>query len=121
MLLKVLRALAGRGGPAQEDLVPDAGLLEYATDLMTNGDKRGAIKAYRDYLATDPSNPRALNDLGACLADIGDLEQASASFELAYSLDDTFIPAMVNHAKLLVDNNRGEDALHFLERARICA
>jgi protein O-GlcNAc transferase len=121
MLLNVLRRLAEAGRSAENELVPDAGLLEYASELTISGDKRGAIKAYRDYLRTDPSNTRALNDLGACLADIGDLEQASASFELAYSLDDTFIPAMVNHAKLLVDNNRGQEALVFLERARICA
>jgi protein O-GlcNAc transferase len=121
MLLKVLRRLAGAGRAAEKERVPDVGLLEYATDLMVNGDKRGAIRAYRDYLQTDPSNVRALNDVAACLADIGDLEQAAASFELAYSLDDTFIPAMVNHAKLLVDNNRGEEALGFLERAKICA
>ncbi|MBA2962911.1 MULTISPECIES: hypothetical protein [Ramlibacter] len=121
MLLNVLRKLAGAGRAAETERVPDAGLLEYATDLMVNGDKRGAVRAYRDYLQTDPSNVRALNDVGACLADIGDLEGAAASFELAYSLDDTFIPAMVNHAKLLVDNNRGTEALGFLERAKICA
>jgi predicted O-linked N-acetylglucosamine transferase (SPINDLY family) len=117
MLLELLRKLAG--APRHEP-VPDEGLLEHATDLMLRGDRRAAIAAYRDYLADDPYNLRVLNDLGTCLADTGDLAGASALFELAHSLDDTFIPAMVNHAKLLVDRNDGEQAMEYLRRAKTC-
>lgn len=121
MLLKnVLRRLVG-GKPATTFKVADEELLERATRLMEAGDTRNAIKGYREYLLGDPSNVRVLNDLGACLAEIGSIEEASASFELAYQLDDTFIPAMVNHAKLLHDYHRGPEALAFLERAKVCA
>ncbi len=97
----------------------DAGLLEHASQLLLAGDNRGAIQAYRDYLKTDPYNVVALNDMGACLADVGDEEQAVAAFELAYSLDDTFIPAMVNRAKLLNDRHRSDEALELLRRAKV--
>jgi protein O-GlcNAc transferase len=93
--------------------------LHSAARLMASGDTHGAIKALREYLKTDPSNIQALNDLGACLADIGDTAEASAMFELAYTLDDTYIPVVVNHAKLLNDRRQSGEAMPFLRQAKI--
>jgi predicted O-linked N-acetylglucosamine transferase (SPINDLY family) len=93
--------------------------LHRAARLMASGDTHGAIKALREYLKTDPSNIQALNDLGACLADIGDTAEASAMFELAYTLDDTYIPVVVNHAKLLNDRRQSGEAMPFLRQAKI--
>lgn len=120
MLFKMIERLltrkrqgARRHAPAKEEL-----LIE-ATELMAHGDNRGAIKLLRSFLDADPSNVVALNSLGTCLADIGDNRAASEAFELAYSLDDTYVPAMVNRAKFLVDHRRTTEALPFLERAKV--
>jgi predicted O-linked N-acetylglucosamine transferase (SPINDLY family) len=88
---------------------------------MRTGDIHGAIIAFRSYLKSDPYNVIALNDLGACLADTGNVQEASGVFELAYSLDDTFIPAVVNHAKLLNDRKKSVESLPFLQQAKISA
>ena len=117
MLLQILKKLTGQALPKKQAAQPDAELLERAHSLAMR-DNRTAIKAYRKYLETAPTDVMALNGLGACLADIGDLAQAAAMFELAYSLDDTFVPVMVNHAKLLNDQHRGGEALTYLTRCK---
>src|SRR5690349_3022813 len=114
LLKKVLGRLVGGKQVARGRVVADEALFERAYGLMQQGNTRGALKAYREYLEGDPYNVRVLNDMGACLAETGDIEGAAAQFELAYSLDDTFIPAMVNHAKLLHDHNRAAEAVTFL-------
>lgn len=106
-------AARGSAGPALEKLMEEAG------QLMQTGDKHGAVAALRAVLDKDPSCVMALNDLGACLADIGDQEGARASFERAFSLDDTFLPAIVNHAKMLSDQRKSQEALPFLEQAKL--
>lgn len=116
MLLKLFKRLARAVTPKQEDR---SGELTRAHEIANTGDMRSAAKAYKAYLEHDPGNVEALNGLGACLADIGDLAQAQQIFELAASLDDTYIQASVNRAKLLVDTNRGEEALVHLRRAKI--
>jgi protein O-GlcNAc transferase len=119
MLLKLVKKWIGDARP-NAVRGPDSALLEKAQQLMLAGDNQGAIKAYRQYLETDPYNVSALNDLGACLVDTGDLVAAVSSLELAYTLDDTFVPAMTNYAKLLNDHySRGGDALKLLRRAKI--
>jgi protein O-GlcNAc transferase len=121
MLLNVLKRMTGRGAgeAAAKAQAAQAKLLEDAHVLGLRGDRREAIKAYERYLELDPSNMDALNGLGACLAEIGSSERATQVFELAHSLDDTFVPAMVNYGKLLIENNRAEEGLHLLRRARI--
>ena len=120
MLLKVIKRLVGGGArPAAPNAVPAEDLLEKGTEMLLAGDTRGAIKVLREYLLVDPYNVRALNDLGACLAEIGDIDNAVKMFELAHSLDDGFIPALVNHAKLLNDYHRAAEALAHLRRAKV--
>jgi predicted O-linked N-acetylglucosamine transferase (SPINDLY family) len=118
MLLSFLKKITG-SSRRHAAAVDHAALLERA-HVLALSDNRAAITAYRDYLERVPTDLEALNGLGACLADIGDAAQAAAAFELAYSLDDTFIPAMVNHAKLLLDQDKASEAIPFLERAKIC-
>lgn len=93
--------------------------FEAAVALMRRGDLHGAIVAFRAHLKTDPYNVMALNDLGVCLSDTGKIQEASATFELAYSLDDTYVPVIVNHGKLLNDRRKSSEALPFLRQAKI--
>lgn len=94
-------------------------LLQQAADLRGKGDSHAAVVAFRAYLELDPQNVQALNDLGGCLADIGNMAEATAAFELAYALDDTYIPVVTNHAKVLIDRRRSQEALPFLRQAKI--
>lgn len=119
MLLKMLQKLARGAVRGSAKAAPDPGLLDRAMQLAQGGDLRAAIKAYREYLAADPANPAALNGLAACLSNLGDLQQATELFEMAYSMDDTYIPAVVNRAKLLIDFTRGAEALTYLKRAKV--
>ncbi|MBI5333727.1 MAG: tetratricopeptide repeat protein [Burkholderiales bacterium] len=86
---------------------------------MTQGRPREAIAYFRKVLEVDPGNVGALNDLGACLADIGDEAEAEAVFDLAYSLDDTFVPVLVNRAKMLIEKGRSAEALPILQAAKL--
>lgn len=92
--------------------------LEEISRLIRAGDKHAAVVSLRELLVEDPCCVQALNDLGACLADIGDESGARASFEQAFALDDSFLPAVVNHAKMLCDQRRSQEALPFLEHAK---
>lgn len=96
------------------------GSLDEAEQLMALGDKRAAIEIFRAHLKSDPCNFAVLNNLGACLADTGNLAEAESSFELAYSLDDSYIPAVVNHAKMLIDRQKSIEGMRSLRQAKIC-
>lgn len=93
--------------------------VEEANLLMASGDRHGAILAFRKYLESDPYNVQILNNLGVCLSDIGNNTEASSIFELAFSLDDTFLPVMVNRAKMLSDLRCSTDAMPYLRLAKI--
>lgn len=90
-----------------------------AADIMAMADRHAAITKLRALLEKEPTNLDALNNLGACHADIGNAEEASRLFELAYSLDDSYIPAIVNHANLLVERRMSTQALPFLEEVKV--
>lgn len=119
MLLRYFNRLFSRNttisGKAPEEW------FDEVADLREKGDVRGTLRALRRILDVEPTSVAALNDYAACLSDIGDIQRAHETFELAYALDDTFLPAMANHARVLVDNKRGEEAMHYLRRAKISA
>lgn len=119
MIINFLSRIFKRSRASVINIFVKSSNLENACDLMRRGDTHGAITAFRLYLESDPYNVIALNDLGACLSDTGNIQEASATFELAYSLDDTFIPAVVNHAKLLNDQKKSAESLPFLHQAKI--
>lgn len=83
------------------------------------GDFRAAIPEYRNYLKDFPHDVPALNDLGCCLANTGDDSGAAAIFEQAFSLDDTYLPVVVNHAKSIADRQQSGEALPFLRQAKV--
>ncbi|WPB56867.1 hypothetical protein [Xylophilus sp. GOD-11R] len=99
------------------DVLPE--LIEQAYVAMSAGELRKAADFFKKILEIDPYHVRSLNDLGVCHADMGDLPEAARLFEFAYSLDDTYIAAVVNHAKMLNDQRRSDEALEHLKLARL--
>jgi protein O-GlcNAc transferase len=94
-------------------------LFKDAKDAYTAGELRDACKLYEKYLAVFPQDQEALNAFGVCLADIGETERAHAVFKLAYSLDDSNLSAVLNHARYLVDEKKITEALPELVRAQV--
>jgi len=103
-----------RRGKTKADWVLELG---EARDLWVKGDPHAAIAALREYLKNIPGDVEALNYLGACLSDVGETGEAFRCFDLAYALDDTFTPVIVNYAKAMVEQRRNHDALPLLRRA----
>lgn len=95
--------------------------LDAAVQLMDKGDLHGAANAFREYLEIAPYDVKALNNLGACLMDVGNTREAAQAFELAYSLDDTYVPGIVNHARMCFENNQSKEGLEYLRQAKICS
>lgn len=91
-----------------------------ADDLRAMGKLHEAIDLYRECLEVDRFNVDLLNSLGACLDDIGDDEAGRECFELAYSIDDTYIAGVVNYAKKLADKRDSTRALALLEYVNVC-
>ena len=95
--------------------------LENCIAIKDRGDLHGAIDASQAHLKVEPYDVVALTILGACQADVGDMVAAKAAFELAYSLDDTYMPAIANYGRMLADARNSQEALPILRQAKICA
>jgi len=117
MLTKLIKRLFSGSG-VQHDSNERTTSFQRASDLILKEDTRSAIAALKKHLASFPLDVQALNDLGCCLIDIGDENAAFALFEKAYSLDDSYLPVIINHAKGLVDKKRIYEAVGFLRQAK---
>lgn len=82
------------------------------------GDSRTAAKQFQEHLERYPLDVEAMNNLGCCLVDIGDHDQAGSLFERAFSIDDSYLPVIINHAKSLSDKQRIYDGLPYLRQAK---
>lgn len=119
MLMNLIRRLVmPKNIGSKSPLLDQKAILEKASELMARGQSREAVEKYKEYLKLNPSNVTALNDLGVCLANIGDMQEAHRFFELAYVMDDSYTPAVVNHAKFLLDQKRSHESLPYLKNAR---
>jgi tetratricopeptide (TPR) repeat protein len=78
LLLILIAPVLGAQQPASG---PDA-LLQQAVALHQAGDLDGAIRAYREYLATAPDSLQARSNLGAVLARAGRYDEAIAEYTL---------------------------------------
>lgn len=117
MLKGLLRGWWSRARSARAASDERQALFERARQLVDHGDRRAAMAALEAYLDRDPSNVYALNNLGVCCIDTGDLARAHQLFERAYSLDDNFVPGVINRAKVLADQRRSEQALPLVRHA----
>ncbi|NMG14908.1 hypothetical protein [Aromatoleum bremense] len=118
MLLRLVKNLFARPATSAHSSKPIS-TQEQAQTLFHRGDFRSAILAYRSYLEEFPHDVLALNDLGCCLANTGDDAGAAAVFDQAFSLDDAYLPVVVNHAKAIADRQMSGEALPYLRQAKV--
>jgi len=119
-LLNIWRRLRG---PSEAGRINENATLETlkkAYELWVTGDARAAALVYEDVLEADPHNVEAITNLGVCLASLGDNARAEELFERAYLLDDTYLPGVLNHARLLVDRRKSSEALSFFKHVWCC-
>jgi tetratricopeptide (TPR) repeat protein len=97
---------------------PASVLISYGCTLQATEDHRGAVAAYERYLGQEPSGPWAA--VVCCyqansLAALGDADLAEALYRRAIALEPTRAPHYLNFVGLLVDQNRWDEALAFIE------
>lgn len=76
--------------------------LDRGWDLVQRGDTRGAQASARRALELDPQSPEVFNLLGYVAALEGDAMEAIEQYKQAYTLDDTYMEAMLNAAELYI-------------------
>lgn len=94
-------------------------IISEAEKLLNSGYVRDALKKYNVALEIDKVNVIALNGAAVCYSDLGDFNQAEIYFDLAYSLDDTCLPVIVNSAKFALDKDKIQSALVSLKKSKI--
>jgi predicted O-linked N-acetylglucosamine transferase (SPINDLY family) len=103
---------------ANPDANADAVALWRAGNLLlANGSCDEAVASYRQSLALEPRNIRALNNLGQACMLMGRLADAVAHFQQAVALEPSYSIAHYNCAIALLLLNRPSDALLSLTQA----
>ena len=88
--------------------------------IQRNQDYQSKLAIWQDAVAKRPANPRAHNNLGIALAELGCVQDAIAQYELALRLDPKASEAHYNYANALWQTGRGEEAIrHYQEALRI--
>jgi Flp pilus assembly protein TadD len=96
----------------------DAHLLnDYAAALIALEKPKEAIKSLRSALRMNNRFAFAANNLGVCMAQIGQEEKAFRFFNEALALEPHCTPAATNLAEIFIRNHRFAEALEVLERA----
>lgn len=119
MLFTLIKKLLSRHTSMASKQTQQVEAIESSEAIKLEAGARSAIPILRKHLERFPDDILALNNLGCCLADIGDTAGASRLFELAFSLDDSYQPVVINHAKHLGENYKSKEAMPFLHQARI--
>lgn len=116
MLLKIIKQIFSY---RSQDINSDErnASYDFAAHLSISGDVRSAINEYRKHLKKFPYDVEVLNSLGCCYLDIGENSAASEMFELAFSLDHNYRPALINYGRQLMYQYRSQEALNYLGRA----
>jgi len=94
-------------------------MVDRANDLIAQGDPQGARVVLEELLNLQPDNLHALNNLAVCLMDEGRPEEAGKLFDLAFQLDDAFIPVLINKARRAADDRKSAEALAMLRRVKL--
>lgn len=81
-----------------------------------SGNIDDALKAIYEALALNPAEPRSFDALGWLLWDKGDIKQAELAFSEALSLESEYVSSMLGMGCALLEQERCEEALAYLER-----
>lgn len=95
-----------------------AGHFEKAAGLMAAHRFAEAAERYRAALALVPDDPNLLNNLGSALANLGDLDRASAAYERALEAAPDHRVARLNLSQLRLETGDPAAARAHLERLR---
>lgn len=108
----------GAGGPQSAPAVaPDASigdLFTFAEAREAQGDLGGAVAAYRDWIARNPTHPllhAAYFNYGVALNKAGDRYGAMNALRAALGLKPDFMPAHINLGRLLEDDGQAGAAV----------
>lgn len=70
--------------------------VDYALELVGNGNWNEAITKFNDTIGINPNNPQPYGNLGICYASIGKIQLALESFDRSIELDPNYEPALLN-------------------------
>jgi len=91
-----------------------------ALKAVEEGDLRGALRDYRDALASDPDNSDLLGEAGGVALKVGDLEEARGYLDRAVARDPASAPARRLRGEISIARSDPEGALaDLLEAARL--
>lgn len=83
---------------------------------LATGEEEKAAQTLEDILGEDPLNGRALLSLAEYYWRKGDLEEASLMFERAQKIEEYEVQALVQNARMLVDQRKFREAVDLLRR-----
>ena len=106
---------------AQQPPAASEATLQHAIALHQAGDLDGAIRAYRDYLTTDPDSVQARSNLGAALARAGRYEEAIGEYGRALAKSPDNPALLLNLGLAYYKTGRLADAAARFERAAMLA
>jgi len=96
-------------------------LYAAAHGRMVAGDDRGAARTYREILAVDPENPRALSGLGTVLYRSGDRDEGRRVLAEALRADPLMLDVRLNLARIAIRDSQEDRAISLLTRGLILA
>lgn len=93
-------------------------LLSIGGRQLAQGHPRIALKSLLSALKEAPNNKEVLNHIGLAYFAINETEKAKIYFSRALSVDSKYTNARINLARMLTEQNRGQEALVQLNVAR---
>lgn len=91
--------------------------LQIGRILQLKHDVAGAVAAYRDWLAHDAGNERAIVALGLALLEAGDVAQAEATLAPVAQSSSASAAVLFGYAEVKLAQGLDDDAARFYERA----
>jgi len=92
--------------------------LTFARGFKDSFDYKKAIEHYEAAIKHNPNVPEAWAQLADCWMNVDQFDNAQACYKQALRLNPTLIGAMLGYADTMSYNERPQDALKVLERAR---
>lgn len=122
MLVKFLRSLLS--SKASSAVASSTGKLDLkqeldeALQLLNDGKRKDSAEKLERLLSEYPEHPVVMNQLACAYGDLGKIKEAAELFVKSYTLDERLLPAILNHANLLMDNRDNTAALEIIETAK---